>query len=84
MKNNIINFLKANKHRDVNRTELLEQAKAANVYRGAVYDALKELEDVCNIGQWWDAKDKTVWLRWYPPNELTEWNQRLVDSGDDW
>lgn len=84
MKNQIIKFLKANQHRDVNRTELLDQAHEAGVYSGVVYDVLKELENIAHIGQWWDTEKRTVWLRYYQPNELTDKVQECLARGDNW
>ena len=79
--------LHLHRHRDrvVEQSELIEAAADEGFISHHVPKATRYwIPTKCHLGVWWDSKEEKEYSRWYPPNELTEWNQRLVDSGDDW
>ena len=84
LKTRIITYLK-NIDADIDRDTLIKVAEKEGYSKEKVYDALREIEQtVSNIGQWQDPKTKVNYLRYYPPNDLTNKVRECLDCGDDW
>jgi len=69
---------------DIPRKEVISHFENEETPKELIMEALKELENLANIGQWWNPEQKCAYIRWYPPNELTNKVQECLDRGDDW
>jgi hypothetical protein len=80
----IVSYLKTKKGA-VKRSEMLKIAEHHGYTADEFFMALEVIDDsFANIGQWKDMASKTNYLRYYPPNELTNKVQECLDRGDDW
>jgi hypothetical protein len=69
----------------VSRELVVNKFVRSGYKRSQVFDALKELENVANIGQWRDQEKQENFLRWYPWREgVDDITQAALDRGNDW
>lgn len=69
---------------DIPRQQIVTHFTNMDIPRDTVHQALRDLENISNIGHWWNAKQKCAYVRWYAPNSLTNHVQECLDRGDNW
>jgi len=69
---------------DIPKKEVVKHFENEGDDKETIYAAMNDLENLSNIGQWWDSEQKCAYIRWYPPTALTNQVQECLDRGDDW
>jgi hypothetical protein len=79
----IVSYLKK-ENKDVKRAVLQKICEKHGYSSDVFFVSLEIADTTANIGKWQDYKTKVNYIRWYPPNDLTNQVQECLDRGYAW